>query len=244
MKELFHDISEIRVLEFLLICILLFIGLRIIQKGLTVYMSRKQVNPIFNRFFPIVEFAVWIMFLIWGAKQIFQTGIAGSILLLMLMVGILTWAGGFVIRDWITGVVFKAEDRYRVGDIVSFQNTRGRLTNLGYRSLVIETADGRTIEIPYNALVRESAIEKIPGEAACAKFQLSVPAQEPFPEVRQEIQTITLCAPWSSIARKSHVRLIEREETHCTVEVTAFLIDQAYAPEVEMYVRQHFNRKI
>ncbi len=241
MKELLFEISELTVLEFLLIGVLLFLGLRIVQKGLTFYMRRKQANPIINRFFPIVEFSIWIVFLIWGAKHIFQTGIAGSVVLLVLMVGVLTWAGSFVARDWIAGVVFKAEDRYRVDDIINFQNTRGQLTNLGYRSLTIATADGRTIEIPYSALVREGAIEKIPREAACTAFQLSVPVLEPFPEVQQKLQIVALCAPWSSIIRKPQIRLLSRQESHYTVEVAAYMIDPIFAPEVEAYVKQYFK---
>jgi len=241
MKDLFREISELTVLELLLIAIFLFLVLRIVQKGLSIYMRKKKVNPIINRFYPIVEFAIWIIFLTWGAKQIFQTGIAGSILLVVLMVGILTWAGSFVVRDWIAGVVFKAEDRYRVDDIVSFQNTRGRLTRLGYRSLTIETPDGKNIEIPYSTLVRENTIEKTPRETACSMFNLPVPSKIPFTEVQQKIQNIALCAPWSSIIKKPNIRILERQEKNYTIEVAAFIIDQIYAPEVEAYVKQHLE---
>ncbi|RJP92446.1 MAG: mechanosensitive ion channel family protein [Desulfobacteraceae bacterium] len=243
MKELFLKISEQTVLDFLLVAVLLFVILRIVHQGLKVNMRNKKANPIFNRFFPLFEFTVWTVFLIWGAKQIFQTGTAGSIILVVMMMGVLTWAGSFVVRDWIAGVVFKAEDRYRIDDIVSFQNTRGRLTNLGYRSLMVETSDGRTVEIPYSSLVRESTIEKIPRETACAMFRLSVPAQEPFTEIQQQLQAIALCAPWTSITRKPHIRIIERQESHYLVEVAAHLIDQTFAPEAEAYVTHYFNKR-
>ena len=240
MKDLFHDISGLTILEFLLIGILVFLGLRIAQKGINGYMARKQAAPITNRFFPMVEFVVWIVFLVWGARHILQTGIAGSIILLVLMAGLLTWAGSFVIRDWIAGVVFKAEGRYRTDDIVSFRNIRGRLTHLGYRSLAIETPDGGSIEIPYSALVKESAIEKIPRETACTSFTLDVPAQEPFSEVQRALVSIVLCAPWSSITRRAQIRLIERKEGHYTIDVTVYMVDPAYAPDVEAYVKHHF----
>jgi small-conductance mechanosensitive channel len=241
MKEMVQEISEMAVFEFLIIGILLFLALRLVQKGLTVYTLKKQINPYIRRLFPIIEFSVWMGFLIWGARHVFQTGIAGSIALLVLIVGILTWAGSFVVKDWIAGVVFKAEDRYRVDDIVCFHNTRGRLKHLGYRSLTIETDDGSTVEIPYSALVRESAIEKIPRESACAMFKLPVPSQMPFPDARQRLRAVAMSAPWSSLNRSPNIRLVEREETHYTVEVAAYLIDQRYAPHVEAYVKQHFK---
>ncbi|MBU1168520.1 MAG: mechanosensitive ion channel [Proteobacteria bacterium] len=239
MIELFHDISELTVIEILAAGMGLFIGLRLIQKGLHVLVAREQVNPMINRVFPIVEFSVWIVFLMWGAKLIFQTGIAGTMVLLVLMVGLLAWTGSFVVRDWIAGVVFKAEDRYRLNDKVSFRNVHGRLTYLGYRSLTIETPGGSHVEIPYSALVKESVMEKFPGKSASATFRLTLTSQESFPEVQKKIQTIVLCAPWSSIVHKPQIRLAEHQGDQYSVDVDAYLLDQACAPDLEAYVRGH-----
>lgn len=239
MKEWFQEISELTVLEILIIGFALLLVLRILEKGISVYVDRRQGSPVIKRFFPLVEFGVWVVFLMWGAKQIFQTGIAGSIVLMALVVGILTWAGSFVVRDWIAGIVFKAEDRYRVDDLVSFQTTRGRLRHLGYRAITLETADGRTVEIPYSALVKESTLEKVSRTAACATFALAVPASEPFPLVVQRIQAAALCAPWSAITRIPQIRLLDRQENHYTVEVAACMVDQCYAADVEAYVKRH-----
>lgn len=241
MIELFHDISELMVIEILAAGLAVFLALGVIQKVLDLYMARRQVNLIINRFYPIVEFAVWIVFLMWGAKQIFQTGIAGSIILLVLLVGLLAWTGSFVVRDWIAGVVFKAEDRYRLDDMVIFRNTRGRLTHLGYRSLTIDTATGSTVEIPYSALVGENVMEKYSRKTASATFKLILSAQEPFSEIQQKIQTVAMCAPWSSIVHKPQVRLIEQQDDHYTVGVDVYMLDQQYAPEVEAFVRDHMQ---
>lgn len=243
MKEAFLHISEQNIIEFLLIGILLFVGLRIVQKGLKRFTGGKTANSVFNRFFPIFEFTLWVFFLMLGARQIFPAGIVGSALLLAALMGLFAWAGSFVVRDWIAGIIFKTEDRYRVDDIVNFQNTRGRLMDLGYRSLTIEASDGRTVEIPYSALAREGAIEKIPRETACAVFTISVPIKEPFPEIQHQIQTVALCAPWTSFTRKPCIRIIERLESCYIVEVAAHMIDQRYAPEVEAYLSRHFSKK-
>jgi small-conductance mechanosensitive channel len=241
MKEFVKGISELAILEIMLIGLLLFLGLRVVQKGLSVYTRKKQMNSVINRLFPMFEFSAWILFVVWSAKQVFQTGTGAFVLLLALLASILIWTGNFVVRDWIAGIVFKAEGRYRLDDIICIYDTQGRLTHLGYRSLTIETPDGSAVEIPFSALARKNAIKKIPKENACCLFTLSVPAQEPFQEVRQRLQTLAWCAPWSSIIHKPQIRVITLQENHYTVEVAAFVIDPVYAPEVEAYVKQHLN---
>jgi small-conductance mechanosensitive channel len=233
-----HDISELMVFEFLIAGIFVFVGIRIVKKGLDMALGRRQVDPLIARFFPLAEFSVWIVFILWGAKKIFQTGITGSIVLLVFVAGILAWTGSFVIRDWIAGVVFRAEDSYHPGDSVGFGETRGRLTHLGYRSLTLERVDGNAVEIPYSALVREHAIEKFSREKAGTTFRLTVPDREPFRTVQQKIQTVVLCAPWSSILHKPGIRLADHRDHHYTVEVTAYLVDLSYAKDVEVYVKR------
>ena len=239
MKDFFYDISEVGVLKFLVIGMVLFLGLRLIQKGLFFYMRKKQVNPVLNRFYPIVEFAAWILFLIWGAKQVFQAGIAGSMLLLVFMLGIFTWAGSFVFRDWIAGVIFKAEDRYRIDDIVCFRDMRGRLTQIGYRSLTLETANGALVEVPYSTLVKESAIHKIPREVAYYSFEICVPAKSQPPDVLNQLRTIVLSAPWSSATHQPQIRMLNQQGQDYKIEVVTHLVDSRYAAEIEAYVKQH-----
>lgn len=238
MKEIFTDISAPHVLQLLLMGVLLFLGLRLIRKGVYVYIRTKQANPVINRFFPLFEFFVWIIFLVLLTKQIFKAGMAESIILIVLPMGILMWAGSFVIRDWMAGIVFKAEDRYRIGDIVCFKDTRGSLTDLGYRSLTLETADGILIEIPYSTLVRESTMQKISREIPTCTFQLEIPAQRTFPEVQQFLNRVVMCAPWCSLNRKPTIRMVNTQENKYLIEITSYIIDSVYAAETEAYVKQ------
>lgn len=239
MKDFFYGISEVGILKFLVIGMALFLGLRLIKKGLYFYMRKKQVNPVLNRFYPIVEFVVWIMFLIWGAKQVFQAGMAGSMLLLVFMLGVFTWAGSFIFKDWIAGVIFKAEDRYRIDDTVCFRDTRGRLIRMGYRSLTIETVTGAVVEIPYSALVKESAIHKIPREVACCSFEISVPAKISPPNVLHQLRTIVMSAPWSAITRQPQIRVLDQLDQDYKIEVVVYLVDSRYAPDIEAYVKRN-----
>jgi hypothetical protein len=184
---------------------------------------------------------MWILFLLWGAKQIFNTGVTGSLLLFGLITGLFVWAGSFAVQDWIAGIIIKTENRYKPDDIISYRNTRGQITHLGHRSLTIESIDEKSIEIPYSKLVRETTLEKYPIKTACTTFNISIEPQKPFLEMQQTLQNIILCSPWSSILHKPEIRLVQRHGNYYCVEVVAYLIDQLYAAETETYVKTNFG---
>ncbi|BCS95288.1 hypothetical protein DSLASN_09200 [Desulfoluna limicola] len=241
MRAWFDDMSELLVLEILLAGVVLFLVLRIVQRGLGVWVIRRQGSPALLRFYPVVEVAVWVMFLSWAVRQIFQPGVAGSVALLVLMVGLFAWAGSFVVRDWFAGVVFKAEETYRLGDLLGVKGVRGRLKHMGYRSLTLEAADGLRVIIPYSAFVKERAVEAFPRKTVCKTVALDLPVQTPFSDARQTLQAIALCAPWSAMDHKPQVRLVESRDHHYTVEVDAYIVDERFAADVEAYIIHHMD---
>ncbi|MBF0288563.1 MAG: mechanosensitive ion channel [SAR324 cluster bacterium] len=240
MKELHYEFSKLGVLEFILIAILLFMGLRMAKQYLNIYVTKKQWLPFPKRLFPVLEFIIWMTFFVWSVEQVFQTGISGSMILLGVMAGILTWACSFVIRDWITGVIFKAEDNYQLEDMICFQDTWGKLKHLGYRTLTLETQDGTASEIAYSTFVKENLIQRITQKTVSHAFQLSIPSHVSFPEIMQQIQAAVLCAPWSSLTQSPQIKLIgQQEDQQYPVEVVIHALDYQYISEIEAYVKRH-----
>lgn len=241
MKNGFIDISKLGVLEFLLGAAFLYIGLRLIRKAMNAYIRKRQIEPLANRFLPLIEFFLWMLFLVWGTGEVFQTGTAGSIALLTLTLAIVTWIGHVTLRDWIAGVIFKSEGKYLRGDSIVLGGKSGRLKRLGYRTLTLETPTGSLIEIPYSHLARQSHIEKIPGRNTPCTFQMIVPKADSVEEFLQQVRSVVLCAPWSSLTRQPHISLIGRQDGHLLVEVSAYVLDERYAHHVEAYVKKRFS---
>lgn len=234
------DISQVGVLECLLGAIALYFALKLIRKALSAYIRKRQVDPLLNRFLPLVEFFCWMLFLVWGAGCVFQTGTAGSIVLLILALAILTWIAHVTLRDWIAGVMFKAEAKYHVGDTLSTRENSGRLKQLGYRTLILETPAGSLIEIPYSHLAKQNHVEKIPTHNAHCTFQMETNEPADPEDFLQQVRSVVLCAPWSSLTRHPRIRLIGRQDNRLLVEVNAYVLSERYAHQLEAYVKRRF----
>jgi hypothetical protein len=234
------DMSQVGILECLAGAVALYFALKLIRKALNAYIRKRQVEPLINRFLPLVEFFCWMLFLVWGAGCIFQTGTAGSIVLLILTLAILTWIANVTLRDWIAGVMFKAEAKYHVGDTLAIGENTGRLTQLGYRTLILETPAGSLIEIPYSHLAKQNHVEKIPSHNAHWTFKMETGEPPIAEDFLQQVRSVVLCAPWSSLTRHPRIRLIGRQNNRLLVEVNACVLSERYTHHLEAYVKRRF----
>lgn len=241
MNDTLKVISEIKVMDILIAAIFLFFLLRFIHKMLAAQSRKKSMLTMIHRSFPLVEIFVWIVFLVWMARQIFQTGTAGSLVFLGLVSCFLIWVGGFAARDWIAGIVFNTGNRYKVDDTIRVRDMVGTVTNLGYRCVLLTTAEGGTVEIPYSSLVRERSIEKLSAKRPCASFTFELSGEEISQELMDRIRTISWCAPWSSISQEPQVLLTKMSSGTIGAEVTVFMVDPVCGPEIEAYIRKNLS---
>jgi small-conductance mechanosensitive channel len=234
------DISQVGVLEGLVGAIALYFALKLIRRTLNAYIRKRQLDPLINRFLPLVEFFCWMLFLVWGAGCVFQTGTAGFITLLILTLAIVTWIAHITLKDWIAGVMFKAEAQFDLGDTLAIGENNGRLKRLGYRTLILETPTGAFIEIPYSHLAKQSHIEKIPTYNTHCIFEMEANEPSVPEEFLQLVRSVVLSAPWCSLTRHPQIRLMGRQDNRLWVEVNAYVLHERYAHHLETYVKRRF----
>jgi hypothetical protein len=228
-------------LEVLFSALIVFLAMRLTHKALDLYIEQRGGNPLVHRFFPMVEGGVWFLFCVWVVHHGFQAGAQSVLLILILGSGLLIWAARFAVSDWTAGIIFRGEDRYRVGDRVRFNAIEGVISHFGYRSLTLETADGRSVEIPYGTLVKDTHLEKYPSRKACASFTLTVPSQAPFPEMQARLRTLVLSAPWTLINQPPRITLVKRMADSCTVDIMAYLTDPSYSADLIAYMEKYLE---
>lgn len=241
MNDTLKVMSESKVMDLLIAALFLFLLLRFIHKVLAVQSRKKSMLTMIHRSFPIVEIFVWVVFLVWIARQIFQTGTASSLVFLGLVACFFMWVGGFAARDWIAGIVFNTGNRYKVDDTIRIRDMEGTVTSLGYRSIIMTTAEGGTLEIPYSSLVRERVIEKLSAKRTCASFTFDLSGEEISQELMERIRTISWCAPWSSIDQEPQILLTKKSDGTISAEVMVFMVDQVYGTEIEAYIRKNLR---
>ncbi len=149
--------------------------------------------------------------------------------------------GGFVAAAWgplkdvVTGVFLKAGRVCSPGDTIQVGQVAGRVTEMGYRALCVETPSGEQVVVPYGQ-VAGSAIQRVPilAGAQAHVFELSLPEQGVASDQVLRIQRAALRHHWSSLVRMPEVKLVGPR----LCRVTVYPLTSEHAPEIEEQVRR------
>ncbi len=143
------------------------------------------------------------------------------------------------VRDVLAGFGLQASRGVRAGDHVRVGQVTGRVERLGFRAMVVETAEGDRAIIPNRVATREILVHTrgasrgggVDG-ASSLTFQVSVEGPVVLADLTSVVRRAALGCHWSSIARLPEVRGVDGG-----LEITVFALEAERAPEVEARVR-------
>ena len=236
-RSLFFDFTQM----------LLIVGvlgvLLIVRKGLMVVRLRPIYRRRLDRILPVIEivsavaFVVWVIWLVAPDESELTWWMAGALALAI------TGAGWFAVRDLVSGVVLRSENSFAPGQWIQTEQLDGFILNLGYRTMEIETDTGLQVKLPYSKLAGTVLGTADRTKSAHAHtFFLDVPNTNTVAEHTTRIRTAALTAFWSSPQRDPYVHYVGPEEGKHRFEVTVFCMDEAYATDLERFMRRQLER--
>jgi small conductance mechanosensitive channel len=103
-----------------------------------------------------------VLFLLAGMMSLTEMGVMiGPLLAGAGIVGLAVGFGGqYLIRDIISGLFIILENQYRIGDVVSFDNTGGLVEKITLRMTTIRDQDGTVHHIPHGEIKKVSNLSK------------------------------------------------------------------------------------
>jgi small-conductance mechanosensitive channel len=232
------EISTFGLVLFVLLAILLFGLMRGLRWLLSFVPMSKAARQTINRIVPVAETIITLVYLLSAVPMVLNEHPKYTpIVLVVILVGF-AWVSWFALREFINGVFFKAGLLCTVGDHVTINETSGRILEMGYRYIVLETDDGDEAIIPYSRLSRQSVVRTPHQEGECRhEFKMHLP---PNPaEVSQRKLTIksrALNCHWSSLLREPRVELLGSG----LFEVTVYALDREHGPVIEAAVKDAF----
>jgi len=239
MDMLSFDVSEYLIVKYVLLGLLLvgvLIGLR---KGLHLIQLKPTTRERIDRSLPLVEALMGLIFIVLAAHSIFQNQPTYFMVLFSAILVILVWSFWFAIQDFVSGLILKWEDTYTVGDLLTVESETGRVIRVGYRSLMIETADGQRIKFPYSHLTRTQVHKLDADEVVWAHtFQMAVPLTD-APEVM--MKRIILAATnvvWSAVNRVPQVVFQGVQNGVQLFEITVYVLDPNRRSTIESRIRE------
>jgi small-conductance mechanosensitive channel len=228
--------------RFILWGIILFVLFSLIRYGLPYLLrNNKKVEQI-RKYARLVELIVWVFFLSWFTFVFAEIKSIFSLLLFGVILGLTYLLFRFWITDIIAGIIFRYGKQIGLGDGLQIDDYRGKIVNLGIRSIEIENEDGRSIYIPYRKVT--SAIFSKTESAAQTSgytFELETPYDGDIDKVIEGIKTTILALPWSSIRKVPQVSLKGQSEKILIFNITVYSIDRSFFSKIETHVKNKFS---
>ena len=193
-------------------------------------MSRSAQQKV-HAWLPVVGVTVIVLYV--GVVIDWLLGGSMRWLVPMLIVIVPVAASWGAIRDMVDGLVVRSSDTYRIGDYLELDGLEGRVSDLGWRYLVLETRDSTVATVPYSRLAA-AIVQRAPRaeHAHFHTFRIDCPDVLPIPEVKRAIHRALLLSPWCLYKRAPEVRVVAGE-----IEVVVGLVDADHEVEAEAVAR-------
>ena len=198
----------------------------------------KSTREKLQRAQPIFELGIGVLYLllfpfVFSEQPEYASFLLG--LLVLAVVGV-SW---FALRDFVHGLVLKTGDVIRENDQVEFDRNRGRVRQMGYRVLTIETPSGKELVVPYSQISKQT-LTRTRQHASLHRhrFRIEMPVEATWTEVANTVRARAMEHHWSSFSREPEIQ----EAQDGRMEVGVFTLDPQHGDEIESVVRRAIAR--
>lgn len=227
--------------KFLIAGILLFAFFRISFYVLRLFVKNKKFVKAINRYFPLLEMLVWILFAIKALGEFIESNQILAIGVALFLLFILFWIFRFSLKDIIAGVFFKSSGQFSKNDILNTDEFSGRIKKLGLHSLELETESRKTIFIPYSKIIENINVRlDTPEMKSAYTFRVDIPKAVNENAMADEIKNYLVSLPWISVKVMPRVKIISRTSTHIAFEISIHTINSSYILKTEKYLEEKF----
>lgn len=221
-------------LKIILYGIFLLIVMRLLSWLVKIIPVKKQHSKRIIYVLPVIEFFIWIGFIIWIVNRLLKDSFIYQPLVIgLLAIGIVAFAWYFL-RDFISGLLLKTQVDFKKHDLIKTADTEGKILNIGYLTMKIETSNGDIELIPYNIL-KSGKVTKPLSEDNYVKQILEIKCRKKLPltETIEKIRVSALNSPWNVCVKPPVIKLIGETEHHYEFELSVFVMQPEHAQRIK-----------
>jgi len=234
--------SSLIIYKLLFFALLLFLFFRIIILAIPVIVHKKKQIKLFERYIPIIEFIVWLLFSIWAFKSLLDKNQYFAIVMFVVMLTIAIFSVKIFLKDYIAGIIVKADASIILGDTVSTSNFKGVIKKFNYRTLELELSDKSIVKIPYTDILNNSLIkEKKSNSNSAYKFEISTSKKQDVETLINSIRQSVILLPWSSTVQSPKIKLINETNNTYSLAITIFSHKKDMYYRIEKYIKERFS---
>lgn len=193
---------------------------------------------------PVLEMVFAVSLLLAALLGLFGSVPGDTRISLAIVIAVVVWALRDVIVDISAGWIVRLEGSVEPGRWIRLgSGIEGRVSRVGVRSVMIETAGGDQVRIRHREFIEQPVTSADAATGARAyTFTLEVPRTRPLAPLLESIPAAALTSPWSSTARPPEVSVRAETDENYIIDVTAWALDPTFAPEIEAAVRKSVSR--
>ncbi len=220
-------------LVFILGGLLLFFFFRLMRRISRSIMQKRSLKKGSMTVLPLTELVLWIAYAFWGVYVLFGGQpyldlVVGAMVVILLVA--IAW---FVFRDFLAGVLLKAEKSLECGQMIRTPYGEGRIMQVGGLSLEIINDAGEVVRIPYARLSSELFI-LLPADddSLPHHLQLPLPAGRQPDNYQRMVEKQLMDSPWI-IPPEPVVKIIQTTDDQQRLQVTFYASSALYALKVK-----------
>ena len=187
---------------------------------------------------PLLELVLWVGYAFWGVYIFFGDHLYYDLIIGVMVVLLLVVIAWFVFRDFLAGVLLKAEKALEPGQMIRTPVVEGRIKRLGSRSLELVNQAGEVVRLPYARLSSEVFILPPESEESLPhRVEVPLPGDHSPEEIQKEILKSLHAMPWI-IAPAPEVKIIKGTGGRHLVQTTFYTHIGSQAAIVEERIRR------
>ncbi len=221
------------ILIFILAGLLIAIAFRVLRRISQASIVRESLRNVSKKGLPALELATWIVYAFWGVHVFFGDALFLDTIVVVMVVFLLAALGWYVFRDFLAGVLIRAEKSLEPGLVLRTPSVAGKISKLKSLAIEIVNDDGELVRIPYSRL-NQDLIVLPPRQEDNLPHHLEMtllPGHSPG-EIQKRLMEALLAMPWI-VSPAPEVRVEKAPGGQAVLHITYHTHLRAHAQLVE-----------
>ena len=207
------------------------------------YIFKKYVGPFLGSRKAIkkasvlvyrLEALAWTLFSLFGIYRL----LSDSLYITLVLLAVVMLAGRNFWRDLFSGVAFRLENKFEVGDPVRFEEHNGILDKVSPRNIQIKTDSEELVLIPFRKLSNAVFVKRqAKGKLHSSKISIQL-GDKKAEEIVVKITDWMYECPWAINNEKVNAKIVSDEE----ISVTVYAVDILSISKIEDYLKKRLNK--
>ncbi|MFW5663634.1 MAG: mechanosensitive ion channel domain-containing protein [bacterium] len=228
--------------------LVLAIALMALLRGAGYFLNlatrKSNVHKYTLRIFPWLEVALWMAYLFWVIHYWFYNAASYHLLFASVAIVIIVLLGWYVLREIISGAVFRSDNRLEPGLQIKTDSIAGSISGLGIMSMEIISAEGEKITVPYSQITGQSMTQKATkGQGKIQVFTITIPQHYGAVNIERRLKHKLLECSWVIAEGDIKIKMDLRDQQY-EVEVSYYSIKDDMLNQTEEMLREYINETL